>query len=106
MAHRELRDRDGVTWQVWEVVPRSAERRDGAERRAENRVKRERRVRQELRIRMASDLANGWLVFESAHEKRRLKPIPDGWADRDDDMLAALLAEAVPAAHTTRRLVE
>ena len=95
-----------MTWQVWEVIPRSAERRDGAERRTENRSKRERRVRQELRIRMASDLANGWLAFESAHETRRLVPIPEGWADRDDDMLAALLAEASPAAHPTRRLVE
>lgn len=106
MAHREFRDPDGVTWQVWAVVPRSAERRDGPERRADDRPTRGRRVRQELRIRMASELAKGWLVFESAREKRRLLPIPDDWAERSDAALSALLAEATPATHVTRRLVE
>lgn len=106
MAHREITDADGVTWQVWEVIPHSAERRDEPERRAEKRSRHERRVRQEPRIRMASDMAKGWLVFECAHEKRRLMPIPVSWAERDDAQLTALLAEAIPAAHTTRRLVE
>ncbi len=106
MAHREFTDAHGVQWQVWSVVPHAAERRDGPERRVDVRGKRERRVRQELRIRMASDLAQGWLVFESAHEKRRLRPIPDGWAERTDGELSALLIEAVPAPHTSRRLIE
>ena len=106
MAHREFSGPDGVAWQVWAVVPRSAERRDGPERRAQHRSRRERRIRDELRIRMASDLANGWLVFESAHEKRRLVPIPEGWSERSDAALFALLSQATPAAHTTRRLVE
>ena len=106
MAHREFTGPDGVAWQAWAVRPRSAERRDAPERRTEHRSEQERRVRHGLRIRMASELANGWLVFESAHEKRRLVPIPDGWSERSDAALSALLAEAVPASHTTRRRVE
>ena len=55
---------------------------------------------------MDPGLANGWLVFESAREKRRLHPIPPEWATLDDAELTALLRTAVPAPHTTRRLIE
>jgi hypothetical protein len=106
VAHRDFTDAHGVQWQVWAVVPSSAERRDAPERRSRGRTDSGRRVRQELRIRMESGLAQGWLVFESTHEKRRLRPIPDGWDQLDDSGLAKLLHEAVPAPHTTRRLIE
>ena len=36
----------------------------------------------------------GWLTFTTAHERRRLSPIPDGWDSADDAMLRALLAVA------------
>ena len=106
MAHREFVDADGVRWQVWAVIPGSADRREGPDRRADARDERERRTRRELRVRMEPGFANGWLVFESAHAKRRLHPIPEGWTTGDDAALAALLARAAPAPHTSRRLIE
>ena len=106
MAHREFADANGVRWQVWAVVPSSADRREMTDRRAEPRAKRERRTRRELRVRMDPALAKGWLVFESAHEKRRLHPIPDDWAGLADAELIALLHTATPTPHVTRRLIE
>jgi hypothetical protein len=49
---------------------------------------------------------NGWLVFESDREKRRLHPIPEQWAERSDAELNALLSTAVPASRISRRLIE
>jgi hypothetical protein len=106
MAHREFVDPNGVHWQVWAVVPSSADRRETSDRRAESRPKRERRTRRELRVRMDPGLAKGWLVFESEHEKRRLHPIPEQWISLGNDELVALLREATPAPHVTRRLIE
>jgi hypothetical protein len=106
MAHREFVDAQGVRWQVWAVVPASADRRELPDRRGDGRTERERRVRREVRVRMEPGLANGWLVFESAHEKRRLHPIPDDWVTRGDAELAALVAQAAPAPRTSRRLIE
>ena len=106
MAHREFDDARGVHWQVWEVIPSSAERREGADRRADQRPRPGRRTQQELRIRLEEGLAHGWLAFESEHEKRRLHPIPDGWAERSGTELAELLEEAVVAPHSARKLLE
>ena len=106
MSQREFIDAHGVRWRVWSVVPSSADRRDLPDRRADQRTDRERRTRRELRVRMERGMANGWLVFESAHEKRRLHPIPEAWTSLDDTALAALLQQAVRAAHVTRRLIE
>ena len=106
MAHREFVDPHGVRWQVWAVIPGSVDRREVPDRRAETRDQHERRTRRELRVRMDPALMNGWLVFESAHEKRRLHPIPDGWMERRDEDLVALLSAAAPARHGTRRLIE
>lgn len=41
--------------------------------------------------------AHGWLVFESASEKRRLAPFPSNWQELPDATLRSLLAVAVPA---------
>ena len=106
MAQREFVDTAGVRWQVWSVVPSTVDRREVPDRRAETREQRERRTRRELRVRMDPMLAKGWLVFESAHEKRRLSPIPDAWAERRDEELIALLFEATLAPRVTRRLIE
>jgi hypothetical protein len=106
VAHREFVDDRGVHWQVWAVIPGSADRREVPDRRAEARDQQERRTRRELRVRMDPALVNGWLVFESAHEKRRLHPIPDRWIERRDEELVALLSTATPAPHGTRRLIE
>jgi hypothetical protein len=106
MAHREFVDPNGVRWQVWAVVPSSADRRETSDRRTDPRSKPERRTRRELRVKMEPGLAKGWLVFESAHEKRRLHPIPDQWVSLGEAELVALLREAAPAPHGTRRLIE
>jgi hypothetical protein len=106
VAQRELVDADGVRWLVWAVMPSLADRRELPDRRVDPRPKRERRTRREVRVHMEPGMAKGWLVFESAHEKRRLHPIPESWASLDDASLATLLREAVPAAHARRRLIE
>jgi hypothetical protein len=41
------------------------------------------------------ELTEGWLTFESEAVKRRLAPIPEGWADLDDETLARLCESAV-----------
>lgn len=38
--------------------------------------------------------ASGWLVFESADERRRLAPFPGNWQDCPEDVLCRLLDEA------------
>jgi hypothetical protein len=40
--------------------------------------------------------ANGWLVFESASEKRRLAPFPRNWDELPDATLRSLLGVAIP----------
>jgi hypothetical protein len=47
-------------------------------------------------VRVAASVGNddGWLVFMADTERRRLAPIPAGWADLDDSHLLRLLDEA------------
>jgi hypothetical protein len=106
MAHREFTDQQGVRWQAWEVIPTTAERRSGGERRFGVRDKRDRRTKQQFRVPMDDGLAKGWLVFESAGEKRRLHPIPIDWNARTDDELSLLCGSAYAAPRTSPRLVE
>ena len=40
----------------------------------------------------------GWLLFESANEKRRLAPVPPEWESMSDEALAALCAAVSPSA--------
>ena len=94
MAHREFIDAEGVEWQVWEVIPSTAERRSAGERRFGARGRADRRVTQQLRVRMDDSVAQGWLVFECAAEKRRLRPIPEGWSELPDTALAELAQTA------------
>jgi hypothetical protein len=71
MAYREFTDQAGVVWRAWDTYPSSASN-------------------------VRSVYASGWLGFESTAERRRLHPVPDGWADAGDDALCAWLATAVP----------
>jgi hypothetical protein len=71
-SHRQFVDTDGQRWDVWETHPRQET---------------------ELR-RVAPELTDGWLAFESETEKRRLVPIPDDWMALSDGELAALCARA------------
>ena len=120
MAHRTLTDADGRSWHVFDVMPRARpigegetspapDRRAGLERRQEpyepaalDRRFGERRQDAPRAI-LPGDLARGWLCFETHGEKRRLAPVPEGWATLGDAALLALLerADRVP-----QRLIE
>lgn len=106
MAHRDYTDSEGVTWQVWEVIPQSVERRKLRERRVADRDGFDRRTRHELRLRTAGADVDGWLVFESVVEKKRLRPIPVLWHQASDVELESMCARADRAARTSRRLIE
>ena len=104
MSVRNLRDDLGRSWTVWDVSPQLVERRrptpdeTGA-------PARERRRRREARAPLTNGFERGWLAFETQGEKRRLAPIPEGWAELPDEALRALLAQATVTPRT-RRLIE
>lgn len=101
MASREFHDEHGVFWTVWEVVPQMSDRRKrhlgppgGLERR---------RMRLGPFASVPADYARGWLAFQSAGDRRRLAPTPEGWEDLPDAELSALCAKA-RSAGAPRRL--
>lgn len=73
MAVRSFRDPDGRQWDVWEVIPS----------RTSDRF-------------LPATMADGWLCFEAADEKRRLHPVRSGWERLDDAELLALCLTADP----------
>ena len=98
MPYRTFTDSTGIEWQVWDIVPRLSERRTSAsvDRRVEikpidfaDRRREQRRVPQApiARARLRGTYAQGWLCFESDHEKRRLSPIPDDWSTCPEERL-------------------
>lgn len=73
MAVRSFVDPEGRAWSVWDVVPsRTSE------------------------LFLPATMADGWLCFEAAHEKRRLHPVADRWEALDDTALWALCQTAHP----------
>ena len=100
MAHRTFRDRDGRTWNVWDVYPTMAERRATP---PTGDVVIERRNHSEPRAPLPPELRDGWLAFESNGERRRLTPAPINWSEMDDDELARLLARATVTGSIRRR---
>lgn len=102
MAHRTFRDELGREWDVWEVVPTAVERRLAKSPRA---VATERRKVQETRVVVPDALEKGWLAFQSGKERRRLSPIPGGWAEMTNDELVGLLNNAGRRSRA-RRLIE
>jgi hypothetical protein len=77
---RQFRDAAGVEWKV-SMTPRSSAA-----------VSREHYLPEAYR--------EGWLLFESATEKRRLAPVPADWEALPDDKLVELCSAAAP--QTTR----
>lgn len=71
MAYREVTDRAGRAWKVWDTHPVS-----------------------EPRVSVSEEMLGGWLTFECADEKRRLTPPPEGWAGMTEAELLGLLADA------------
>lgn len=73
MAVRSFQDPEGRQWSVWDVMPsRTSE------------------------LFLPSTMADGWLCFEAAHEKRRLHPVHAGWEEMDEAALWALCLSADP----------
>lgn len=93
VSHRVIVDERGETWDVWLVLPTSAERRRVERRAATNagdlaysgeerrgRVPDRRMSKAVRRSPIDRKYANGWLCFEShSGEKRRLVPVPGNW---------------------------
>ncbi len=113
MAYRTFTDTNGVLWQVWDVIPSDAERargrRSGVERRGQDILlykgpeRRSGEDRREVHAREAAKryaltpgLEQGWLVCESPHEKRRIKPIPPDWERHSDAELERICRRGVP----------
>ena len=107
MPHRQFTDSKHTTWEVWDVEPSQAERRARAsDRRGSRRTSGERRrLDDRARVRISTDLAGGWLAFESKHDKRRLTPIPTGWEGLDELALEQLCEQARSVGRP-RRLLE
>ena len=106
MSYRTFVDPEGKRWEVWRVTPSAAERRK-ADRRAagggaddfpgySDRRRTPERRRNPFRrtVEVASEFSGGWLCFESAGDKRRLAPIPDGWNEAGPERLATWLQAA------------
>jgi hypothetical protein len=96
MPHRQFVDSKQTTWEVWDVEPGQAERRrHPADRRGSSRRSGERRqVEDRSRVRVSSNLVQGWLAFQSKHDRRRLAPIPVGWESMDASALEQLCEQA------------
>ena len=108
MSHRAFVDTKGQHWDVWLVLPTSAERRRverrmaaqaggssyaGAERRSREP---DRRLSKAIRRSpIDKQFRNGWLCFEShSGEKRRLVPVPENWEEMTVPELLTLCSEA------------
>lgn len=116
MAYRTVRDADGVEWEVWEVKPVWAERRE-LDRRAPNATAGppgvERRANGDRRFgydpsrpKVSPGLECGWLAFASRNERRRLAPAPAGWEALPDETLVVLCRAAPPYARREPRSLE
>ena len=80
MPHRTFTDLLGRDWQVWETRPGP-------------------------RSRVSDARGDGWITFEALgtpQEKRRMAPIPSGWAAMDDESLLLLLTQASPVGRRDR----
>lgn len=83
---RHFRDKDGVEWQVFLTA------------RGSNAVSRGHVLPEAYR--------EGWLVFESAQEKRRLAPVPANWESLPNEALSELCTQAAPQLPRPRAAAE
>jgi len=83
---RHFRDKAGVEWQVYLTA------------RGSDAVSRGQFLPEAFR--------EGWLVFESPREKRRLAPVPANWESLSNEALAALCEQAPPQTPRARAASE
>ena len=103
MPYRRFMDSRGLRWRVWDVVPSLIDQRVAARRlRAVSILHPERRVLPTRRVDphrarlYFPRTETGWLCFESERDRRRLRPIPQGWAHDSDRALEELCERADP----------
>jgi hypothetical protein len=100
MAYRQFVDADGVDWTVYDVIPRtsdrrSADRRDSAQYTDESQLDRRGDDRRAPVVNVHPvRIRRGWLCFESSGDRRRLQPVPQGWHLLPDPGLITLLQQA------------
>ena len=98
MALRQYTDRNGTTWNVWNIPSQFTPGRSGQDRR-QNRAAGhtpERRTRHDRRVRPATGLEGGWVCFQAGEEKRRLVPVPRDWDRCAEEEMERYLSRAVP----------
>lgn len=106
MAHRSFTDSLARKWDVWNVTPTKAERRDrSAPARPPDPPGIERRRQSEYRVLLGAEWLKGWLTFETNGQKRRLADFPQDWEQLSASDLEQLCERAVEVA-PSRRLVE
>ncbi len=103
MSYRRFTDSDGTLWRVWEVVPHPIDRRRGLRRIKVHRIHHpDRRTVPTRRVDMRRarlffpPSETPWLTFESADERRRLRPVPETWWLEDERGLERLCTLAAP----------
>ena len=89
---------------MWEAHPRLQERRATEERRVVTRAEEFPRRVADRRTSPAYTEAEGWLVFHSALERRRQRPIPPGWDKLNNAELERLMLRARPSGPRSRLL--
>jgi hypothetical protein len=112
--HRTFLDDLARLWNAWDVIPawgerRTTERRARAESPGAQLVERrthERRRHRGLRISLPPRLAQGWVAFEHAEERRRVAPIPEGWDQLPENGLRELWRHAEHLPPRRKRLIE
>lgn len=73
VAVRSFLDPEGREWSVWDVIPS-----------------------RKSDLFLPATMAEGWLCFEAAHEKRRLHPYGAEWEALDEAALWDLCQRAAP----------
>lgn len=81
MPVRNFQDPDGREWSVWDVIPS-----------------------RKSDLFLPATMAEGWLCFEAAHEKRRLHPVSVEWSGLDAGGLWSLCQRAAPVKPRANRL--
>lgn len=104
MATREFVDDDGTLWMMWEVHPALEDRRQARDPVPPDAMEERRKLRN-FRSPIPGQMRAGWLAIQSATERRRITPVPEGWLERTDDELRAMLAASVNTGRR-RRLIE
>jgi hypothetical protein len=100
---REFTSTAGVVWQVWDTVPGTPHEAELFAQNAQLLLAAEQRAgtsdggpASAGAPRFTPGREGGWLTFLSETEKRRLSPIPDGWATATERELTDWLQRADP----------